>query len=240
LTSAAPTPKRAVGRRERKREETRASLTRSALELFGEHGFDAVTVTEITDRSDVDPSTFFRHFRSKESVLFTDIEGYVDHVRPLIDQRPVDEPIIETLRETTRAWSSSETFDLELENLRAKLTESSSELRAHVVIRREQVALDLADLLGARFGVDPSQDARPYLAATVWLAAFDWYRRHLVSAHDQVMDAAGAVDEIVTIVESAGRFFELTPEQSTGGPTPARRGVRSDGAACRDGARPQS
>ena len=169
MTSAAPTPKRAVGRRERKREETRASLTRSALELFGEHGFDAVTVTEITDRSDVDPSTFFRHFRSKESVLFTDIEDYVDHVRRLMDQRPVDEPIIETLRETTRALSSEETFDLELENLRAKLTESSSDLRAHAVIRREQVALDLADLLGERFGVDPSQDARPYLAATVWL-----------------------------------------------------------------------
>jgi hypothetical protein len=86
--------------------------------------------------------------------------------------------------------SSGETFDLELENPRAKLTESSSELRAHVVIRREQVALNLADLLGERFGVDPSQDARPYLAATVWLAAFDWYRRHLVSAHDQVMDAS--------------------------------------------------
>jgi AcrR family transcriptional regulator len=221
LTSSAPTPKRAVGRRERKREETRASLIRSALELFGEHGYDAVTVTDIADRSDVDPSTFFRHFPSKESVLFTDIDSYVDHVRRLIDQRPVDEPIIETLRETSRAWSSGETFDLELENLRANLTESSSELRAQVVIRREQVALNLADLLGTRLGVDPSQDARPYLAATVWLAAFDWYRRNLVSAHDPVRDAAAAVDEIVTMVESAGRFFELTPKQSTGGPAPA-------------------
>ena len=196
-------------------------LIRSALELLGEQGFDAVTVTDIADRSDVDPSTFFRHFPSKESVLFTDIDGYVDHVRRLIDQRPSDEPIIETLRETSRAWSSGETFDLELENLRANLTESSSELRAQVVIRREQVALNLADLLGARLGVDPSQDARPYLAATVWLAAFDWYRRNLVSAHDEVMDAAGAVDEIVTMVESAGRFFEFTPKQSAGGPAPA-------------------
>jgi AcrR family transcriptional regulator len=156
-------------------------LTRSALELFAEHGFDAVTVTEIADRSDVDPSTFFRHFRSKEMVLFTDLAGHVDHVRQLLDQRPADETVIETLREVSRASSACETFDLELENLRAKLTESSSELRAQVVIRREQVALDLADLVGKRFGVDTSQDARPYLAVTAWLAAFDWYRRQLVS-----------------------------------------------------------
>lgn len=221
MTSAAASPKHTIGRRERKRQETRTSLIRAALELFGEQGFDAVTVTDIADRSDVDPSTFFRHFPSKESVLFTDIDGYADHVRQLIDERPADEPIIETLREIGRAWSSSESFDLELENLRAKLTESSSDLRAQMVIRREQVALAVADLLGTRLGVDPTQDARPYLTATVWLAAFDWYRRHLVSTHDEVVDAAGAVDEIVTIVESAGPFFELTPKQLAGGPTPA-------------------
>jgi AcrR family transcriptional regulator len=194
---------------------------RSALELFGEHGFDAVTVTGIADRSDVDPSTFFRHFPSKESVLFTDIDGYADHVRQLIDQRPTDEPIIETLRDISRAWSSAEFYDLELENLRAKLTESSSDLRAQVVIRREQLAVTVAELIGRRLGVDPSRDARPYLAATVWLAAFDWFRRHLVSTHGEVRDAAGAVDEIVPMVEAAVRVFELTPQQVASSPTPA-------------------
>jgi AcrR family transcriptional regulator len=205
---------RPVGRRERKREETRASLSRAALELFAEHGFDAVTVTDIADRADVDPSTFFRHFRSKESVIFMDVDGYVDVVRELMDQRPADEPIIESLRQISIATAVVDTHDLELENLRAKLTESSSGLRALMVIHRERLAIELAELLGKRVGVDPAEDARPYLAATVWVSAFDWYRRHLVSTDDRVIDAALAVDEIKAIVESAGPFFEATTPAS--------------------------
>jgi AcrR family transcriptional regulator len=211
--AAAPGPERAVGRRERKRQETRASLTRSALELFAEHGFDAVTVTDIADRADVDPSTFFRHFRSKESVLFMDIDGYVDRVRDFMDQRPADEPVIETLRQITIASVSDDTTDLELENLRATLTESSSELRAQLVVHRERVAIELAELLGKRLGVDSAEDARPYLAATVWLSAFDWYRRHLVSTHERVIDAVRAIDQITAIVQSAGPFFDVAPQR---------------------------
>jgi AcrR family transcriptional regulator len=56
----------ALGRRDRKRLKTRNDLAAVALELFTERGFDAVTVNDITDRADVDPSTFFRHFGSKE------------------------------------------------------------------------------------------------------------------------------------------------------------------------------
>ena len=101
-----------IGRRERKLQQTRSSLTRSALDLFSERGFDAVTVVDIADRSDVDPSTFFRHFRSKESLLFTDMDNYVATIRPLLDERPADEPLIESLRAVSLRLGDS--FDFEL------------------------------------------------------------------------------------------------------------------------------
>jgi AcrR family transcriptional regulator len=205
---------RPVGRRERKLQQTRSSLTHSALELFAERGFDAVTVVDIADRSDVDPSTFFRHFRSKESLLFTDMDNYVAAIRPLLDERPADEPLIESLRAVSLHLSGS--YDYELENLRAELTQSSAELRAQVVIHRESVAADLAQLIGERLGIDSQTDPRPYLAATVWTAAFEWFRRRNVSAHRPVKNTAKAVNDIVEIAQSAGATLLLSPRSRAG------------------------
>jgi AcrR family transcriptional regulator len=203
-----------VGRRERKLQQTRSSLTRSALDLFSERGFDAVTVVDIADRSDVDPSTFFRHFRSKESLLFTDMDNYVATIRPLLDERPADEPLIESLRAVSLRLGDS--FDYELEHLRAELTESSAELRAQVVIHRERVAAELAQLIGERLRIDSQADPRPYLAATVWIAAFEWFRHRTVSTHKRVKNAATAVNDIVDIVQSTPAVLLLSPKSAAG------------------------
>jgi len=58
-----------VGRRQRRRAETRERIFRAALRLFAEHGFTATTVEEITEAADVGKGTFFNYFRSKEGVL---------------------------------------------------------------------------------------------------------------------------------------------------------------------------
>jgi AcrR family transcriptional regulator len=203
-----------IGRRERKFQQTRSSLTDSALELFAERGFDTVTVVDIANRSDVDPSTFFRHFRSKESLLFTDMDNYVATIRPLLDERPPDEPLIESLRAVSLRLSDS--YDYELENLRAELTESSAELRAQVVIHRESMAADLAQLIGEHLGIDPKTDPRPYLAATVWVAAFEWFRHRNVSTQKRVKNAARAINDIVEIVQSTPAVLLLSPKSAAG------------------------
>ena len=41
----------------------------SALRLFGEHGYDATTVKDITDSADVAKGTFFNYFDTKEAIL---------------------------------------------------------------------------------------------------------------------------------------------------------------------------
>ena len=58
-----------IGRRERKKEDTRMRIFRAAVELFHEKGFEATTVDEITERADVGKGTFFNYFPRKESVL---------------------------------------------------------------------------------------------------------------------------------------------------------------------------
>jgi AcrR family transcriptional regulator len=207
--------KQPTGRRGRKVQRTRSVLTRSALDLFAERGFDKVTVTDIANRADVDPSTFFRHFRSKESVLFTDMDVYVARIGGLIHQRPLDEPILDTLRAITLQFVTTEGFDNQLEDLRAELTQSSAELQAQTVVRREQVVTDLAELIGERLGIDHQNDPRPYLSATVWLAAFEWYRRRSVSVHRRTVDAPETLDELVAMIRSATSQLFVGPESTT-------------------------
>jgi AcrR family transcriptional regulator len=59
----------AVGRRERRRQETTEKLFLAAMELFSRKGFAQTKVEEITEAADVGKGTFFNYFPSKEHVL---------------------------------------------------------------------------------------------------------------------------------------------------------------------------
>jgi len=61
---------RAPGKRELKRQETRARIVDAATDLFAERGFDAVTVMEIARRAGVVEKTVFNHFPVKEGLVF--------------------------------------------------------------------------------------------------------------------------------------------------------------------------
>jgi AcrR family transcriptional regulator len=60
---------RLLGRRARRRAETRARILRAALDLFARQGFFSTTVEQITEAADVGKGTFFNYFPSKEHVL---------------------------------------------------------------------------------------------------------------------------------------------------------------------------
>lgn len=53
------------------REQRRAHIEQAALELFGARGFDHVTVEDICAEAGVAPATFYRHFGTKEEVVFS-------------------------------------------------------------------------------------------------------------------------------------------------------------------------
>jgi AcrR family transcriptional regulator len=51
---------------------TRGRLVEAAFALFDEQGYDNTTVEEIAGRAELGRTTFFRHFRGKEDVVFPD------------------------------------------------------------------------------------------------------------------------------------------------------------------------
>jgi AcrR family transcriptional regulator len=50
----------------------RDRLAQAAFALFDEHGYEQTTVDDITERAGLGRTTFFRHYRSKEDVIFPD------------------------------------------------------------------------------------------------------------------------------------------------------------------------
>src|ERR1700751_5746065 len=61
-----------VGLRERKKIKTRQAIRREAFRLIDENGYAATTIEQIAEAAEVSPSTFFRYFPSKESLLLAD------------------------------------------------------------------------------------------------------------------------------------------------------------------------
>ncbi|WP_438488858.1 TetR/AcrR family transcriptional regulator [Streptomyces sp. S186] len=83
-----------IGRRARKKARTRQALADAALRLFTERGFDEVGVREVAEAADVSLSTLFKHFPSKEALVFdldADLEGAL--VAAVRDRAPDQSPL---------------------------------------------------------------------------------------------------------------------------------------------------
>ncbi|WP_329106747.1 TetR/AcrR family transcriptional regulator [Streptomyces sp. NBC_01439] len=137
-----------TGRRERKKAQTRQALTDAAVRLFTERGFDNVGVREVAEAADVSLSTLFKHFPSKEALVFdldTDIESAL--VAAVRDRAP-DQPVLHALRDhMVRTRTSVRTDDPTF-----VLVESTPALRdyaRHMWLRHEKaLAAVLAEATG--------------------------------------------------------------------------------------------
>ncbi|MFJ6754729.1 MULTISPECIES: TetR/AcrR family transcriptional regulator [unclassified Streptomyces] len=137
-----------TGRRERKKAQTRQALTDAAVQLFTERGFDNVGVREVAEAADVSLSTLFKHFPSKEALVFdldTDIESAL--VAAVRDRAP-GQTVLHALRDhMVRTRTSVRTDDPTF-----VLVESTPALRdyaRHMWLRHEKtLAAALAEATG--------------------------------------------------------------------------------------------
>jgi AcrR family transcriptional regulator len=117
------------GLRERKKLRTRETIQREAYRLFDENGYANTTIEQIAEAAEVSPSTFFRYFPSKESVLMADD---LDRVTiEALARQPADLSPLQAFRrafDITMVTVSED--DWELERTRQRLVFSIPELKA--------------------------------------------------------------------------------------------------------------
>ena len=63
------------------RRRTGDRLAEAAFALFDERGYEQTTIDDITERAGLGRTTFFRHYRSKEDVIFPDHDRLLSLVR---------------------------------------------------------------------------------------------------------------------------------------------------------------
>ncbi len=71
MVSSSQTPM--PGLRERKRLATRRAIQHAVVDLATEHGYDHVTIEEVSAAANVSPRTFFNYFASKEEAAVGDV-----------------------------------------------------------------------------------------------------------------------------------------------------------------------
>lgn len=138
-----------TGLRERKREETRARLTQTALALFVKHGFENTTIDAIADAANVSRRTFFHYFASKEDVAFTWQDGFGQGLVAAVAAAPAaPDPL--TMAERA-LLSQLESFTTEDAVTLTSLIQDVPALRARDSVKYEGMERALTDALRKRF-----------------------------------------------------------------------------------------
>jgi AcrR family transcriptional regulator len=89
------------GLRERKKRETRETIAETAMALFGEHGYDAVTVADVARAAGVSEKTVFNYFPAKEDLVFDDGQARRDALIDAIRTRAPGSSLVEPFRRQT-------------------------------------------------------------------------------------------------------------------------------------------
>ncbi|MFF7856827.1 TetR family transcriptional regulator [Streptomyces sp. NPDC007904] len=84
-----------IGLRERKRRRMYRSVSDTAIRLFLERGFDAVSVAEVAAAAEISKPTLFRYFPAKEDLVLYRIADHEDEAARVAGQGPTP---VEALR----------------------------------------------------------------------------------------------------------------------------------------------
>jgi AcrR family transcriptional regulator len=169
-----------IGRRERKKAQTRQALADAALELFLERGFDEVGVKEVADAADVSVTTLFKYFPSKEALVFDQDDDIEAALVLAVRGRPPGYSIVDALRE----YMVKDTADGGPSAEFIKLIESTPALRDYARRMWMRHETTLARAIAAEMQA-PEDDV-----SCASLARFALASRELIVAHENPRRAA--------------------------------------------------
>ncbi len=168
----------------------------AGAELFAENGFDETTTTDIAELADVSQRTLFRHFPTKEALLYGDMDELLLELRDALASRPVGEPVLAALRGAMLSLADNFERNRSRRLLQGRLAATypavSAYSRATVQAAWER---EIIASTAARLGVDPTVDPRPEVIAGATMSAIRIATRQWT--------ASGGEDDFLLLVANA-------------------------------------
>lgn len=166
-----------TGLREQKKAETRAALSKAALDLATEHGLDSVTVDAIAARAHVSSRTFRNYFSSKEDAILALLEDVHRRVADTLDARDPDEHVLDSLAAAVlELFTSAEAVDRTVSVVR--LVSQTPPLIARSLVAHDAMTTRMVSEIARRTGTEPDLDLYPRLvyhaASSVMAAILDF------------------------------------------------------------------
>lgn len=117
---------------------TREALRTAALRHFVDHGFEASSVSAIAAEVGVTERTFYRHFTTKDEVLFSDVGEAFAWFRAALHERPADEDLVRSVLVSLGSAPTDPQLLSEIARLRVELLSAE---RIERVFRDRQGAM---------------------------------------------------------------------------------------------------
>jgi AcrR family transcriptional regulator len=176
------------GLRERKKQQTREHIAQTARRLFGERGFERVTVAEVARAAEVSEQTVFNYFPTKEDLVYWRLQSFEDELLRTIREREPGEPALAAFGRfllTERGLLAK--HDPRAREELAALTRMIAASPA-LLAREQQIfasyTASLAAVLAEETGADAA-DIRPWVAANAMMgvhsAIVHFARRRVVA-----------------------------------------------------------
>jgi AcrR family transcriptional regulator len=212
----------ATGLRERKKQQTRELIAETARRLFGERGFEAVTVAEIAREADVSTQTVFNYFPTKEDLVYWRLESFEAELLATIRERAPGESVLTAFGRFVRAprgmLGSPDPVARERLAAVARMIAESPSLLA----REQQIfagyTTDLAEALGGDITAQVAANAM----MGVHRALVDFARGRVVAgARDELADEVRAqADAALALLERGLGDYgaQATPSPDRGRP----------------------
>jgi len=183
-----------TNRHELRRRSTHEALRRAALKSFASKGFANVTVTELAREAGVTERTFFRHFPTKEAVLFQDYETQLEWLAEALAQRPASEPLFDAILASVAAFPHDLEVVRQAATARAELI-SADRIASHLRLVQSSFAAVLAEFVRNRKPDVPDIDlaaevAGSAIAAALVVAVENWGRKGCVGDVGEIVAAS--------------------------------------------------
>jgi AcrR family transcriptional regulator len=187
---------RLPGLRERKKQKTRDTIIKIALELFAEHGYEQTTISQIADAAEVSRRTVFAYFPTKEDIFFFDQPQLEEGFARALRERPEGATALDAARD----FIVGSLIPDPTKALRKKIIASEPALQRGPRARLAPLERLMVHALAEDLDAGPD-DIRPKIIAAALTAAFE-------SLHDPNAPPESYTPEQATaVIDEVMRFL---------------------------------